>query len=171
MILIFSFKVFQYIPRTEKKNYFKEIETLYKDKNDYTKFIKYFEKNWFNNKFLDFEFSNKETNRDRTNNVCENYHRNLKNIINSYHPKISYYVDKIKDYTISSFNHSKLELANINKNEKTCNNLYYDIYKFVNKIYKKYKIPFSIKFWNRLEKSETYEIFFSLNNLKNSLSS
>ena len=25
MILIFSFKVFQYIPRTEKKNYFKEI--------------------------------------------------------------------------------------------------------------------------------------------------
>ena len=68
-------------------------------------------------------------------------------------------MDKIKDYTISSFNNSILELANINKNEKTCNNIYNGIYKFVNKIYKKYQIPFSIKFWNQLEKSERSEIY------------
>jgi len=91
--------------------------------------------------------------------VCENFHRNLKNIINSYHPKISYYVDKMKEYTISEFNNSIKDLVNINKNEFKFNNIYNDIYEFVRKIYKKYKIPFTFNFWKQLEKSETIELY------------
>ena len=91
--------------------------------------------------------------------MCENFHRNLKNIINSYHPKISYYVDKMKEYTISEFNNSIKDLVNINKNESKFNNIYNDIYEFVRKIYKKYKIPFTFNFWKQLEKSETIELY------------
>ena len=121
--------------------------------------IKYFESNWAHNKFLNFERINRSTNEDRTNNVCENFHRNLKNIINSYHPKISYYVDKMKEYTISEFNNSIKDLVNINKNEIKFNNIYNDIYEFVRKIYKKYKIPFTFNFWKQLEKSETIKLY------------
>ena len=68
------------------------------------------------------------------------FHRNLINIINSYHPKISYYVSKIQDYTKNIFNESVIELIDDNVNVITNRNIYDDIYKFIKQIYQKYKI-------------------------------
>ena len=110
IVLIFSFKIYQYIPRKDKKVFLQEIENIYKNKNEYTKFIEYFKKNWAHSDFLDFEDLDNWKIKDRMNNICEVFHRNLINIINSYHPKISYYVSKIKDYTKNIFNESVIEL-------------------------------------------------------------
>ena len=44
IVLIFSFKIYQYIPRKDKKVFFQEIENIYENKNEYTKFIEYFKK-------------------------------------------------------------------------------------------------------------------------------
>lgn len=65
----------------------------------------------------------------------------------------------MKEYTISEFNNSIKDLVNINKNEIKFNNINNDIYEFVRKIYKKYKIPFTFNFWKQLEKSETIELY------------
>ena len=55
IILIFSFKVFQYLEKKDKNNFLIEIKNIYSNKNDYQKMIKYFESNWAHNKFLNFE--------------------------------------------------------------------------------------------------------------------
>ena len=39
IVLIFSFKIYQYIPRKDKKVFLQEIENIYKNKNEYSKFI------------------------------------------------------------------------------------------------------------------------------------
>ena len=78
-----------------KKNYLDDIELKFKEKKEYVHFIKYFKKNWAGNKFLDIQYINRKENLEKTNNTCELFHRNLINIIDSYHPKIAYFVDKI----------------------------------------------------------------------------
>ena len=39
IVLIFGFKIYQYIPRKDGGVCLQEIETTYKNKNEYTKFI------------------------------------------------------------------------------------------------------------------------------------
>ena len=78
---------------------------------------------------------------EKTNNTCELFHRNLINIIDSYHPKITYFVDKIKNYTINVFGSSVKDLVLINDKESINKNIYEDIFSYVKKIFNKYKIP------------------------------
>ena len=62
IILIFAFKVFQYLEKKDKNNFLIEIKNIYSNKNDYQKMIKYFESNWAHNKFLNFEIIYRSTN-------------------------------------------------------------------------------------------------------------
>ena len=106
IILIFSFKIYPYIPKDQRDEYINQIENNFKSKPNFGRLIIYFKKNWAKTNFLDFQYIDNKTTIERTNNTCEVFHRNLTNIINSYHPKISFYVDKIKEYTIKVFENS-----------------------------------------------------------------
>ena len=53
-ILIFAFKLYQFIQEKEKDNYVDEIKKLYKDKSEYKNCINYFVKNYSKCNFLNF---------------------------------------------------------------------------------------------------------------------
>ena len=67
-ILIFAFKMFQFIKNIQKNNFLEEIEKLYPDKIIYKNFILYFNKNWKNCNFLNFEKITQEEGRSIWNN-------------------------------------------------------------------------------------------------------
>ena len=146
--LIFSFKIYQFIPVKDKNDYLNEIYTIYADKQEYKKFIKYFTKNWKNCNFLDFEELDKDQIKERTDNVSENFNKNLNKLICRPHPKVSYLVEKLKEYTVKQYN-SLIE-SRILKNEKepTGYNIYSDIFNFIIKAKEKYKKNLSINMIN-----------------------
>ncbi len=81
---------------------------------------------------------------ERTDNVCEVFHKNLNHLIENYHPKISYFVEKIKLYTINQFKSTLKDLV-IEDNKNLNNvNIYNDILNFTKKIYRKYRNPISL---------------------------
>ena len=93
--------------------------------------MKYFYKNWFNNKSYNFKgISNENFNR-RKNNIYESFHRTLNKIIPHYHPKISYLADKLKFFTIESYK------INISANQNPCK-IADDILKFIKNFHKNY---------------------------------
>ena len=155
IILIFAYKIYCFIP----KNYLDDIELKFKEKKEYEHFIKYFKKNWAGNKFLDIQYINRKENLEKTNNTCELFHRNLINIIDSYHPKIEYFVDKIKNYTINIFQSSEKDLVLINDKESINKNIYENIFSYVKKIFNKYKIPITFNLLIQLDKSETQDLY------------
>ena len=53
----------------------------------------------------------------RTNNFCNWFHKKLNDIIDGYHPKISYLVYKLKDFSSDSYNKYKIE-KNVSIQEK-----------------------------------------------------
>ena len=111
------------------------------------------------NKFLDIQYMNRKENLEKTNNTCELFHRNLINIIESYHPKIAYFVYKIRNYTINIFESSVKDLVLINDKESINNNIYEDIFSYIKKIFKKYKIPITINLLIQLDKSDTMDLY------------
>ena len=137
IILIFSFKIYSFIPKDKRDEYINQIENNFKYKRGFEKLIIYFKKNWAKTKFLDFQYIDNKTTIERTNNTCKVFHRNLINIINSYHPKILFYVDKIKEYTIKAFENSVKNMALPNDIKKEKISFYQNIFKFKKKIYKK----------------------------------
>ena len=142
-----------------KKNYLDDIELKFKEKKEYEHFIKYFKQNWAGNKFLDIQYINRKENLEKTNNTCELFHRNLINIIDSYHPKIAYFVDKIRNYTINIFESSVKDLVLINDKESINNNIYENIFSYIKKIFKKYKIPITINLLIQLDKSDNMDLY------------
>ena len=111
------------------------------------------------NKFLDIQYINRKENIEKTNKTCELFHRNLINIIDSYHPKIAYFVDKFRNYRINIFESSVKDLVLINDKESKNNNIYGDIFSYIKKIFKKYKIPITINLLIQLDKSDTMDIY------------
>ena len=158
ILLIFALKIYIFIPKGEKENYFTKIEELYSTKDNYHPLLKYFRKNWINSKFLEFDYISRYTNLERTNNTCEIFHRHLKELINAYHPKISFFVEKIKEHTILTFESSIKNLALISQKKEDNNSSYNIIFEFIKKIYKKYKIPLSYNLLTQLSKEESNEI-------------
>ena len=53
----------------------------------------------------------------RTNNYIENFHKQLNDAINGFHPKISYLVEKLKAFTIKGYHIYIGSIVN-NKEEK-----------------------------------------------------
>ena len=139
LIIIFAFKIYVFIPNWKKGEYLKEIDNFYKDKIEYISFIKYFKKNWSTCNFLNFEDCDQNQIIERTDNVCEHFHNNLKNMINIHHPKISYLIDKLKDCTISVYNNLIKDLVLENNISEKNFNVYDDVFEFLKKIKNKYK--------------------------------
>ena len=75
------------------------------------------------------------------------------------HPKIAYFVDKIKNYTINIFESSVKDLVLINDKESINKNIYEDIFSYVKKIFNKYKIPITFNLLIQLDKSETQDLY------------
>ena len=63
----------------------------------------------------------------RTNNYIESFHKNLNDSLNSFHPKISYLVEKLKNFTNKEEKYIKYSVID-------------DILLFISKFKKKYKI-------------------------------
>ena len=83
----------------DKKAIFKTIEQdieKIEDNNKYPKLIKYFKRNWLNFNFINFDSIGDEKIKNRTNNKIEVFHRTLNQTIEISHPKISFFVEKLK---------------------------------------------------------------------------
>ena len=84
--------------------------------------------------------------------------KNLNHLIENYHSKISYFVEKIKLYTINQFNSTLKDLV-IEDNKNLNNvNIYNDILNFTKKIYRKYRNPISLTLLQQLEKEDNLKL-------------
>ena len=159
-ILIFSMKLFPYIKENIKEEYLNNMEKYIKtleNKEKYISFFNYFKKNWAPINFLKFDGLAPDEYFKRTNNVCEWFHKSLNDSIEGYHPKISYLIEKLKIFSIKSYNKYKIEKIFFNKEIKHGNNIADDILKFLKKFKKKYKkLP---SFNNLLQLDEQEEKF------------
>ena len=143
-----------FIPESEKSQYLKQIKEYFNENNIFKSFISYFEKYWSNNNFLNFEECNKNDILERTDNVCENFHNRLNNLIQNPHPKISYLLDKLKlltkiqfDKLVNSF------LLNVDNIEKDFS-VYEDVVNFLKTLKEKYNTKISFDFIKNLENNE-----------------
>ena len=135
-----------FIPESEKSQYLKQIKEYFGENINFKSFISYFEKYWSNYNFLNFEECNNNDILERTDNVCENFHNRLNNLIQNPHPKISFLLDKLKAITKTQFD--KLVnslLLNADNNEKEFS-VYEDVFNFIKKLKEKYdtKISFDL---------------------------
>ena len=127
-LLIFLFKILSFVESDNKSSFYEQIKNYFgKLENKYDKFINYFDKNWYNSKFINFDTLNQKEYLYRTNNYIENFHKQLNDAINGFHPKISYLVEKLKTFTIKSY-HIYIESIVNNKEEK------YEKYSVINDI-------------------------------------
>ena len=108
--------------------------------------------------FLNFDNLNKEQIRERTDNYSENFNRNLNQLIGRAHPKISFLVEKLKEYTIKQYN--QLIESKMLRTEKISRgfNIYNDIFIFVLKIKEKTAENLCIKTLKELETPDIINI-------------
>ena len=100
-------------------------------KDKYLKFYLYFLKYWKNSNFLIFEGTGDNVIRKRANNTAERFHRYFNTKIEAYHPKISYFVSKLKEVTAENYNKFlKNQIIDL-KQEIKKYNIFNDIYKFI----------------------------------------
>ena len=102
-------------------------------KEKYLKFYLSFNKYWKNSNFLKFAGIGDNEILKRTNNTAEGYHRSFNTKIEAYHPKINYFVNKLKDITIENYNKYIKNQVLASKTEKRSYNIFSDIYKFIYK--------------------------------------
>ena len=71
---------------------------------EYPKLNKYFLKYWKNLELFDFTTLEDNKIKNRTNNICESFHRKLNHEISHYHPKCAYLVSEFKRITANYYN-------------------------------------------------------------------
>ena len=77
-IIIFSFKLYPFIPKENKSKYLDELYNYSSSiDNIFNKFIEYFKKNWENSFFLDFDILPNGDILNRTNYVVESFHNKI----------------------------------------------------------------------------------------------
>jgi hypothetical protein len=82
---------------------------------------------------------------NRTNNYLESFHGHLNQILQCYHPKISYLINKYKIYLINLYEKIKSNLVNNNSSENNEKfSIIGDILKFVKNYNNKYKTNINI---------------------------
>ena len=92
----------------EKEELFKKVEEYYSiNKDNYYKMIVYYKRNWINNTYINYYDLNNLEYINRANNYIENYHFILTNKLESYHPKISYLIEKYCEYLKENYNKIK----------------------------------------------------------------
>ena len=81
-----------YDERIELFNNLKDF--FYNNEKGYEKLLRYYEKNWLKNKYLDYAELTDEEYLNRTNNYIESFHQVLNKTLGVYHPKMSYLIFK-----------------------------------------------------------------------------
>ena len=132
--------------------------------------------------FEDFNTIGDNKIKFRTNNNIELFHRNLNNLIENLHPKISYLLEKLKIMIVNKYNEYLVIENKIKPNSKNKYNIFHDIYQFILRFSKKYKLNFDINLIiqdenNTIENLESifdkllediYDISFKNSNIANS---
>ena len=133
-IIIFSMKLYPYFSEEEMDLFLGDMENYIKNINNkcYLSFFEYFKKVWGKTNFLKFDRLNIDEFSKRTNNVCEWFHKKLKDTIDGY---LAYLVEKVKDFSIDSYNKYKIEKSSFKSELISSTNLIDDILNF----FKKYK--------------------------------
>ena len=139
-LIIFCFKIYPYILEEEKKEFLSKIKNHFENVNQkFKNFFDYFIKNWQNNNLLNFHYFSQEKYNFRTNNYLERYHLLLNEIIENYHPKLPFFLDKMKNIIKNYYNDYIIDLTNA----QDVNIYQYDITKdmvdFIVKFQQKYK--------------------------------
>jgi len=117
-ILIFCYKIYPYFSKEQKEELLEKISDYFtKIDTKYIKFIKYFNKIWKNNNLLNFNQFSEVKYKFRTNNYIERYHLLLNEVIENYHPKMPFYLDKLKNIIINYYNNYISNLTTFNNNE------------------------------------------------------
>ena len=90
---------------------FDKIEIYFgSDDENYKKLLLFYKKNWLNNPYINYNELSKQEYINRTNNFIESFHSFFNQKLETYHPKISFLIDKYKEYLISIYNRVKSSL-------------------------------------------------------------
>ena len=125
-------KIYPYISEEEKDEFLDNMENYIKNINNkcYRVFMNILKKFGAKINFWKFDRLNIDEFSKRTNNVCEWLHKKLNDTIDGYHPKIAYLVEKLKDYSIDSYNKYKIEKFSFKSELISSINLSDDIFNF-----------------------------------------
>lgn len=99
LFFLFAYKKYPFIKN--KEIYLENLEKMLnksKLKDRYLKLHKYFLKNWSKQKLLNYNEYLDNKFYDTTNNFSESFNNAINKFINMNHPKLSIYVEKIKNY-------------------------------------------------------------------------
>ena len=112
-IIIFMLKIMPYMMYDERIELFNNLKDFfYNNEKGYERLLRYYEKNWLKNKYLDYAELTDEEYLNRTNNYIESFHQVLNKTLGVYHPKMSYLIFKYKDYLINTYNKLKESIIN-----------------------------------------------------------
>jgi len=98
-LLIFFMKILVHLPDEDemKSHFWKKILLVFGSNAPFKDFLKYFEKNWLNHAIVKAPTNFREK-IERTNNICETFHRRFKDFIGVVHPGLAIFVEKLLDY-------------------------------------------------------------------------
>jgi len=139
--------------RDNKEELFDKLEDYYSQNNsNYKKLIKYYKNNWLNNIYINYTELTNEEYFSRTNNYLERFHKQLFDNLECTHPKVSYLVDKYREYI--KLLYTKITNSLINKPDEVKKkfSVIDDIINFITLYDKKYKVD--INFNNILQCSD-----------------
>ena len=127
--------------KIKKKDFLDKMENFINNTKDnkYLNFFKYFKKVWSDAEFVKFDNLNFREFNKRTNNICEWFHKKLNDTIDGYHPRIAYLIEKLKDFSINSYNQYKIKKCLFKNDIKSGFNISEDIFNFLKKLKKRYK--------------------------------
>ena len=140
------------LKRKDQIQLFDDIEAFIhnlEDNKSYILFIKNFNKNWKNNKFIIFDLINDNQIRSKTNNIAEGFHRKLNQLIEIQNPKYSLVVDVIKNITINHFKKSVKSLTIVKHENESFPDIRRTCYDYIIRFHKNYHCNLNIKkIWN-----------------------
>ena len=144
--IIFAYKMYTFMNDKDKELFSKSINQYIEKENDNKKLKKlsnYFTKNWEKSDFIDFDSIDDYKVKHRINNQVELFQRNLNQIIENSHPKISYLLDKLKMVIINKYN-DYLIFDNKEANKEVSKyDIFEDVFNFVKNFSKKYNLNFN----------------------------
>ena len=171
MFLSFTIKAYPFIQDGKREDYCAKIESFCTSlKGNYVKFNEYFVKYWKKANIFNFTELNNNTIRNRTNNICESFHRKLNYEISHFHPKISFLIAHLKKIT-KKYYEDYINLIISNSNIKKSNEENYissDIIKFMKKFIYTHKENINIDSLNQYivsEKNNFSELMISILNI------
>ena len=113
--------------------------------------------------FLNFDKINNNEIINRTNNIVESFHHRLNSTVEIPHPRISILIEKFKFISIDFYKNYVSKLFQGKKNRDFKQNVYRDIYNFLEKFLIKYDKNINIKLLTQ-DEGETKNLFETITN-------